>query len=110
MSPYLQPLNRLLILTPNTINSPKSDLIELTDHYDGTFFNLLRHLVSSQSSLSCTLSHSKLQEIREPNKNFLSACNLFFQRKISLSSPNFSNYYYHWVSSNFTHVEYVDDI
>jgi len=106
MSTYLKPINRSLIITPDSIYKDAS--FELTDLYHDSFLKLLKHLISQQNSFTCSLSYLKLQNIPESSKNFLTACDFLFQRKFSLLNSSFSTSYYKWINKNFNDVEYID--
>lgn len=105
MSPYLQPLHRLLILTPDSVASTYFQRLttmylnlngittvnfhDLVNHYDEGFRKLLRKLTSKQDSVVCRLSQYRLIEVNEPHSSFFKACNLFFQRKFCLRRCSF---------------------
>lgn len=105
MSPYLQPLYRILILTPDSVSSTYFQRLvtlylnlngitavnfhDLMNHYDEGFTNLLRKLISQQNSVICRLSKYRLDDVKEPQKYFFKACNLFFQRKFCLRRCSF---------------------
>lgn len=105
MSPYLQPLHRLLLLTPDSVSSTYFQRLitlylnlngittvnfhELVNHYDEGFIKLLRKLTSQQTSVVCRLSQYRLAEVNERHNPFYKACNLFFQRKFCLRRCSF---------------------
>lgn len=105
MSPYLQPLHRFLILTPDSVASTYFQRLitiylnlngiravnfhELVNHFDDGFFKLIRKLTSQQTSVICRLSQYRLAEVNEPHKHFLYACNMFFHRKFCLRRCSF---------------------
>ena len=106
MSPYLKPIKRSLIITPDLTYKDVS--FELTDLYHDSFLKLLKYLISQQDSFTCSLSYLKLQNISESNKSFLAACDVFFQRKFSLFNSSFDNKYFKWINQNFSDVEYIN--
>jgi len=105
MSPYLQPLHRVLVLTPDSVSSTYFQRLitlylnlngitavnfhDLVNHYDEGFVQLLKKLTSQQDSVICRLSQYRLSQVNEPQKYFFKACNLFFQRKFCLRRCSF---------------------
>jgi len=105
MSPYLQPLHRILILTPDSVASTYFQRLvtlylnlngisslnfhELVNHFDDGFLKLIRRLTTQQTSVICRLSQYRLAEVNEPHSSFFKACNMFFHRKFCLRRCSF---------------------
>ena len=98
MSPYLNPLHKVLILTPDSVASTFCQRLityylnhhkhttlnwhELINHFSENYIVLLSSLSASQQSIVARLSQYRLSGINLPHNNFLKGCDIFFKKKI----------------------------
>lgn len=98
MSPYLEPLHKVLVLTPDSVASTYCQRVityylnhhnyttvnwhDLINHFSENYTSLVNSLCSSQQSIVARLSQYRTHEVNEPHKSFLKSCDIYFKKKI----------------------------